>query len=153
LEGKLQSVARAVQRYPTLCSVHPTTLRRVTQIWDQFGNSWERLRWARVRAGFERGKDAAISLNIKPGTYRTYEVGKADGGRAPSLSEMQRIARKFKVSWIWVLTGEGSPDEGVVTNERLAEAQTKADAIPEEKRDDAWSAVMGVLDAYARKAG
>lgn len=130
-----------------------TTLCRVSEIWGQFGNQWERLRWARLRAGYERGKDAAVSLNIKPGTYRTYEVGKADGGRAPTLSELQRMARKFKVSWVWVATGQGAPDEGVVTNERAAQAAERAEEIPEDKRDDAWSAVMGVLDAFKRKTG
>lgn len=124
----------------------------MADIWDQYGNQWERLRWARLRAGYERGKDAAESLNIKPGTYRTYEVGKADGGRAPTLSELQRIARKFKVSWVWLATGQGSPDEGVVVNERLAEAAERAEAIPEDKREDAWSAVMGVLEAYRKRA-
>lgn len=93
-----------------------------------------------------------MSLNIKPGTYRTYEVGKADGGRAPALSETQRMARKFKVSWVWLATGEGRPDDAP-PDERLAVAAKKAEQIPEEKRDDAWSAVMGVLDAYGRRAG
>lgn len=63
------------------------------------------------------------------------------------------MARKFKVSWVWVLTGEGSPDEGVIVNDRASEAAQRAEAIPEDKRDDAWSAVMGVLEAYGRKAG
>lgn len=120
--------------------------------WHQCRNQWERLRWARLTAGYERAKDAAASLNIKPGTYRTYEVGKADGGRAPTLSELQRMSRKFKVSWVWIATGEGEPDQAS-PDERLAEAAQKADQIPEDKRDDAWSAVMGVLDAFGRKAG
>lgn len=125
----------------------------MTEIWEQLANQWERLRWARIDAGYERGKDAAISLSIKPGTYRTYEVGKADGGRAPTLSELQRMCRKFKVSWVWVATGQGNPHEGIIINERLAEAAERAEAIPEDKREDAWSAVMGVLDAYTRKTG
>lgn len=120
--------------------------------WQQCRDQWERLRWARLRAGFDRAKDAATSLGIKPGTYRTYEVGKADGGRAPTLTELQRIARKYKVSWVWLATGEGDPDQAS-PDERLALAAQRASEIPEEKRDDAWSAVMGVLDAFSRRAG
>lgn len=123
----------------------------MSENWVHLRNPWERIRWARLRAGYERGKDAAISLNIKPGTYRTYEVGKADGGRAPSLSELQRIARKYKVSWVWLATGEGEPDQAP-PDERLAQAAQRAGEIPADKQDDAWSAVMGVLDAFARRA-
>jgi hypothetical protein len=105
-----------------------------------------------MRAGYDRAKDAAESLNIKPGTYRTYEVGKADGGRAPAITEMQRMARKFKVNWIWLLTGEGSPDKDVASDERLAVARQKLNEVDEAKQEDAFAAMMGVLDAYARKA-
>jgi transcriptional regulator with XRE-family HTH domain len=125
----------------------------VAELWGQFGNQWERLRWARLRAGYERAKDAADSLNIKPVTYRTYEIGKADGGRAPTLSDLQRMCRKFKVSWIWVATGEGSPDEGVTPDERMKALAQKMGEVPAEKQDDALAAMMGMLDGFSRKAG
>lgn len=121
--------------------------------WRQLIHQHERLRWARLNAKFERVKDAAISLGIKPVTYRTYEQSRADNGRIPPLTEVQRMARKFKVSWVWLLTGEGTPADGVQFSDKLAQVQEKADEIPEDKREDAWSAVMGVLDAFARKAG
>lgn len=91
-------------------------------------------------------------MSIKPGTYRTYEYPEGENGREPPLTELQRMARKFKVSWIWVATGQGSPDEGLV-DPRAELAAEKARQIPSDKQDDAWSAVMGVLDAYAKKAG
>lgn len=141
------------KRYATHRDASLLTLCRVDTTWTQCGTQWERLRWARLRAGYERAKDAADSLGLKGGTYRTYEVGKADGGRAPTLTELQRICRKFKVNWVWVATGEGSPDESGIVSERLAQAAQRAEAIPPEKQDDAWSAVMGVLDAFSRKAG
>ena len=105
-----------------------------------------------MRAGYDKAKAAAESLNIKPGTYRTYEYDPDVNGREPSLTELQRICRKFKVSWIWVATGDGDPDHGVI-DPRAEEAATKAKAIPQDKQGDAWDAVMGVLDSYAKRAG
>lgn len=106
-----------------------------------------------MAAGFERAKDAADSLGIKPGTYRTYERGPEDGGREPPLTEIQRIARKFKVSWIWLATGDGEPHNDILTDERAAAIAKKRRQVDPEKQDDAFNAVMGVLDAFARKAG
>ena len=128
------------------------TVRRMVAMWSQLGSRWERLRWARLRAGFERAKDAADSLNIKPGTYRTYEYPLGEGGREPALTELQRISRKFKVSWIWVATGEGEPDKDVVTDERVAVIAQKMGEVPPEKQEDALSAIVGMLDAWKRKA-
>lgn len=104
-----------------------------------------------MKAGFERAKDAADSLGIKPGTYRTYERGLEDGGREPPISEIQRMARKFKVSWIWLVSGDGAAQGDILADERLAAAARRAMQVPDEKKDDAWNAVMGVLDAFARK--
>lgn len=117
-------------------------------------HQWERLRWARMhRTGFERVKDAAESLNIKAGTYRTYEHAPGtDGGRLPSLTELQRICRKYKVSWVWVATGQGDPDQGVMADERLAVVGDKLGQVPPEKQEDALAAILGMLDAFARKA-
>lgn len=122
--------------------------------WRLLRHPWERLRWARLnRTEFQRAKDAAESLGIKPGTYRTYEYDPNDNGREPPLSELQRIAKKFKVSWVWIASGQGSPDADVVTDPNLAAAAERAGAIPADKQADAWNAVMGVLEAFARKAG
>lgn len=148
----LLSVTPERKGFTTHSDARPTTLCGVSGLWNQLGNRWERLRWARLRAGYDRAKDAADSLNIRPGTYRTYEYPLGEGGREPALTELQRISRKLKVSWIWVATGEGEPDKDVVADERLAAVAQKASEVPPEKQDDAWSAVMGVLDAYGRKA-
>lgn len=122
--------------------------------WASLRDQWERLRWARLhRTPFERVKDAAESLGLKPGTYRTYEHSPGeDGGRLPPLTELQRICRRFKVNWVWVATGEGTPDDGVVTDDRIAAVSDRFGRVPPEKQDDAMSAVLGVLDAFARKA-
>jgi hypothetical protein len=125
----------------------------MTESWRLLGHQWERLRWARLnRTEFKRAKDAAESLGIKPGTYRTYEYDPADNGREPPLSELQRICRKYKVNWIWVAAGEGSPDEGVVRDARAEAVTQRLGEVDPAKQDDAFAAMMGVLDAYRRKA-
>lgn len=105
-----------------------------------------------MRAGFERTKDAAESLNIKPGTYRTYEYPVGENGREPPLTELQRMSRKFKVNWIWVASGEGDPDAGVLQDDRLQAVGDKFSDVPEEKQEDAMNAVLGVLEAFRRRA-
>lgn len=150
----LPAVARLSKHKPALCSARSATLCRVDESWKDLRHAWERLRWARLhRTKFDRPTDAARSLNIKPVTYRTYEIDKADGGRSPPLSELQRIADKFGVSWIWLVAGQGSPDFDPRFEATLNIFSQKASDIPTEKRDDAISAAMGVLDAFTRKAG
>lgn len=122
--------------------------------WTRAGEFWERLRWARSQTNFERAKDAADSLNIKPGTYRTYERSAADSGRIPPLTEIQRIARKFKVSWSWLASGDGSPDDQfLVVDERLAAFGERVAQVPGEKQADAINAAMAVLESFIRRAG
>ena len=81
---------------------------------DDLREFWQRLRWARMRSPFETAADTARSLGIKPGTYRTYERPADENGRNPDLSELQRIAKKLKVSWTWLASGSGRPDDGAV---------------------------------------
>lgn len=110
-----------------------------------------RIKWARVhRTEFTRPTDAAQSLQIRPGTYRTYEVPKSEGGRRPDLSTIQSIARKYKVSWLWLATGSGSPDD-VMQHPVGAALLAKFQAIPAEKQDDAAAAAIAVLEAFAAR--
>lgn len=120
--------------------------------WPDLRNPWERLRWARLRAGFERAKDAAESLGLKPGTYRTYEYDPDKNGREPPLSELIRFSRKFKVNWIWVASGEGIPFESAPADPRVTEIARKAAEVADDKRDDALDAAISVLDSYIRKS-
>lgn len=81
---------------------------------------WERVRWARVEAGFQTGKSAADSLGMKAGTYQAYE-------RSPDASlhiaidhqVAARLARKFKVRWEWLLTGQGDAHEAEVIDDDI----------------------------------
>lgn len=116
----------------------------------------ERIRWARQnRTQFVTMTAAAESLGIKPGTYRTYEQLKAAEGRVPPLSEIQRIAKKFGVSWQWVALGEGGPDDAPKTELRAVSDHValRVQQVPEEKRADVLAAIDGIIDAFTRKAG
>lgn len=84
---------------------------------ENLEGSWDRLRWSRVRWQEKRSVSpnavaAAESLNVSPGTYRAYER-RPDSSKHIALDHQHamRFARKFGVSWKWLLTGEGSPDE------------------------------------------
>lgn len=120
--------------------------------WRELREAHERLRWARLhRTEFQRPIDAARSLNIKPGTFRTYEFAKADGGRTPPLSELQRICAKYRVSWSWIATGQGNPDQGVQSElQQLAsELAIKIEKVSAAKKEDAIRAVEAVLASFA----
>ena len=119
--------------------------------WRGLDKTWERLRWARLKAGFERPTDAARSLDIKPVTYRTYEHGPADGGREPSLTELQRMARKYKVDWIWLASGQRTPDIPDPDEPDVAEITEGIRRLPKAARGDAAAAALGVIQAFARR--
>lgn len=119
--------------------------------WTECRHQWERLRWARKAAGFERPTDAARSLDIKPVTYRTYEHAPADGGREPPLTEIQRMARKFRVNWVWLAAGEGNPTEGHVADERVQEIDQRVARLPKDQRDLALDAALNVIRAFNRR--
>lgn len=107
--GRLLPVTRLRKRIVTTCSAYFATDCCVATEWTQLREFHERMRWARQRAEFAKGKDAAEALSIKAPTYRTYERATDEGGRQPPLTEIQRIARRFKVSWEWLATGDGVP--------------------------------------------
>lgn len=124
--------------------------------WRDLRQVHERIRWARVnRTEFVRPIDGARSLNMRPGTYRTYEQSKADQGRVPPINVIQKIAAKYGVSWQWLATGDGSPDEKVVTELQVISGQLaeRIERIPDEQRQAALTAVQGVLDAFMQKVG
>ncbi len=112
----------------------------------------ERMRWARTRAGHRTPTDAARALELRPGTYRTYETHADEGGRMPPLPEIQRIARRFQVSWTWLAVGEGRPDQGVLSDDRIAQISEKVARLPPEERDTALDAALSVVETFARRA-
>jgi phage repressor protein C with HTH and peptisase S24 domain len=62
----------------------------------------ERLKRARIEAGYAKAIDAARALDVEPGTYNHHENGTAGLSRAG-----ERYARFFGVNLEWLLTGKG----------------------------------------------
>ena len=114
--------------------------------WTDCEGSWDRLRWARLtKTKFDTAEAAAESLGMKPNTYRNYER-EPGGSRHKPLDHQHaiRFARKFKVSWIWLLTGEGSPDTPDITpaQERMLQATR---GVSEEDQARAAAVVEAML--------
>lgn len=124
--------------------------------WQDLPSPDARLLWARKRwqeqAGAVEGsaKDAADSMGVEPGTYRAYE-------RPPTSSKHTKLdvqaaiqfGKKFKVSWPWLLTGEGTPFDGFhPKNQRRV--LTAMGALPEDEQEK----VADMIEAFAkRRAG
>lgn len=68
------------------------------------GDSSDRLRQAREKAGFPSARAAAIRFGWKESTYASHENGQTP---VPAR-EAPKYAKAFKVSPGWILTGEGS---------------------------------------------
>ena len=79
----------------------------------------ERLRQARINAGYRFASDAANALGIVASTYRAHENGQNDY----EIDEAGIYGRKFNVDPYWLLTGEGrqTPVDDVA-NRKIPEA-------------------------------
>lgn len=85
--------------------------------WQTLSEPHDRLRWARIQWQEAKGIKpdagaAAESLGMRPHTYRAYER-RPDSSKHTRLDDQRAIqfGRKFGVHWIWLLTGEGRPDQ------------------------------------------
>lgn len=112
--------------------------------WTQAFTPHDRLRWARALK-FPTAKAAADALGMKKDTYSAYE--RAPGASKHTNVDHQRaiqFGRKFKVSWIWLLTGEGSPMDDVLTpaQERALGAMKNAEEAEQERIADAVEALV-----------
>lgn len=119
--------------------------------WRALTEPHERLRWARERwqKGTGTATDAARALGMKAGTYRALE-------RAPGSSKTIRLnhqtaahcAKKFKVSWVWLLLGTGTPFDDQVSGhvERAVRALADLD-------EDAQKAIADMAEQLTRRTG
>jgi hypothetical protein len=120
--------------------------------WEDTEGTWDRLRWSRMRWQEANGispnaEAAAESLGMKAGTYRAHE-------RMPGSSKhialdhqaAARFAKKFGVSWKWLLTGESSPDAAdsdlTPIERRMIDALREA---PEARQAAAADAIIQLL--------
>jgi DNA-binding XRE family transcriptional regulator len=69
----------------------------------------ERLRRARESAGYKSAIDAARAFGWKDPTYYSHE----NGSRGLTMTTANRYGRAFRVSPIWLLTGEGAPGDRI----------------------------------------
>lgn len=93
----------------------------------------ERLRIARLRAGFTTGKDAAESMGFKVSTYLAHE----NGSRGYPASKAATYARKFKVPEVWLLYGTGPGPGTEAQNGETAEIIDIIDHLPPIRREEA----------------
>lgn len=75
----------------------------------------ERIRRARIAAGFNTASEAADRLGMKHHAYRHYE----SGYRVPPTSRLEDIARAFKVDIQWLVAGKGDKKTDVVEMQEL----------------------------------
>jgi SOS-response transcriptional repressor LexA len=73
--------------------------------WRQLAAPHERLVWARRRAGHESAAAAAEAMAISKPTY----FGHENGSRGITVNAGERYATFFRVSFDWLMRGEGAP--------------------------------------------
>lgn len=76
----------------------------------------DRIRKARLNAGIATGTEAARQLGIPASTYLGYE----NGDREPGKDAARRLAKAYKVSLDWLLTGEGSLSDSAPPSNEVA---------------------------------
>jgi hypothetical protein len=139
-------------RHPPLPPL-PATYELITSVaylfdhaWQVLEGPWDRLRWARLRWQRKVGAirptatHAATALGLVAVTYRTYErpPGSVQAHRAYDHQLAIRFGRRFKVSWPWLLTGEGSPfDSRTSAQERVMRVM----ALLDEQQQEALAAM------------
>lgn len=105
----------------------------------------ERLRIARLRAGFSTGKEAAEALGFPVSTYLAHE----NGSRGYPAKKAFTYARRFKVREQWLLYGVG-PAPGENTGDgATAEVIDIMDHLPPLQRAEALGylrALRGIKD-------
>lgn len=91
-----------------------------------------RLRIARLRAGYETGKEAAEALGFPVSTYLSHE----NGSRGITAKKAVTYARKYKVREQWLLYGVG-PGPGSEQTGDTAEIVSIVEHLPPIRRAEA----------------
>jgi transcriptional regulator with XRE-family HTH domain len=95
----------------------------------------KRLQWARQHHGtYKKATEAARAFGWKISTY----LGHENGDRNPGREAAKRYAKAFRIRWEWLLEGEGSPTEKVLTSPIIGEVSggSEINLYPKEKLAD-----------------
>ena len=88
----------------THCTQFAGKMRHMTMLFN------ERLKWAREKAGYSSPRVAANAFGWNENTYKSHENGiRGDDDRPPSADHVKKYASRFKVDFVWLYTGRGSP--------------------------------------------
>lgn len=117
--------------------------------WIGLEEAWQRVRWARLYWQRKIGsattaRAAAESLHLSENTYTAYERDPAEGKKSTPLTHQRAIefARKFKVNWVWLLTGEESPFERTEAQSRAVGLMALVDEDEQERVADIVAAAI-----------
>lgn len=125
--------------------------------WLRQREGWERVKWARLRwqrlaqVPSESARAAAESLGMQENTYSAYERDPARSSKGTELTveRAQQFGRKFKVNWVWLLTGEETPFDRSPAQIRAVEAMRQ---LPEQDQEAVANAVEGLVSGLRRVA-
>lgn len=112
--------------------------------WQYQHEPHARLKWARLTAGYPTATAAAESLGMNKDTYSAYErePGKSKHTELDHQRAIQ-FGRKYKVSWEWLLVGQGTPF-AVVTDAQQKALRAMSQA-PEAEQERAARMVVELL--------
>lgn len=130
-----------VSHNPVMHNASPKGKRllRNNRSYDDFmSDPSERLRIARLRAGFGSAKEAAEAMGFPVSTY----LGHENGSRGYPAKKAEIYARRFKVREQWLLYGVGAgPGQ---SDEPKAEVVDIFDRLPPVKRAEALGYLRGL---------
>ena len=116
--------------------------------WSRTEGTWDRLAWARENAGYSTLRAAAESLGMRENTYGGFER-RPGSSRWRALDHQHAIqfGKKYKVSWIWLLLGEGTPFD-----KNLTEAQQRAIQAMDAASEEDQKRAAEMLELFLRKS-
>lgn len=123
----------------------------VREGWRGLMHSWERLKWARLHWQHQNelpatAKHAAEALHMNEHTYRAYERPEGSSKHIPlKHQDAIRFARKFKISWQWLLENHGTPFDT-----QLPEAQLRVIQAMSNADEDQQNRLADMVEAFLR---
>ena len=118
--------------------------------WATLKEPWQRLQWARrywqtQSGGATTARAAAESLGIAENTYSAYERSdeRPESKHIP-LTHQRAIefGNKFKINWVWILTGDETPFTRTPAQQRAIELLASIPADTQEEAVDIMETVI-----------